>query len=380
MKKKYKWLIAVLVVIVVAAVGVQQFLFPNQFGRFQTTSKYKKGEASQEPLYSDKEFLKRMSKYPAFKDGLEQSTAVPGIQGAWSLEIPKKATDLTNLKMIKSKGLDPQGIAVSDKYIFISAYDDDKKVLSVIYVVDKNSGKYVKTIVLPDHAHTGGLAYDPKSKMLWAAGYEDKFAVLLGMSDKTIADYDINSHKAAKFDTGFVLTSIKRASTITFHNDDLWVGYFDAKKQGYIQKFKLQRTADGQLLLGKSVGDLDGSVSKANLQLEAVPQLQGISATDTNVLMTSSFGNRNSKLIRYAIFGDDNLYDGKYVTLPPYLESVAYDKNKNRFYALFESSTPKYRVKTKAVVDRIVFVDGNRLSKYEKTYHELENPKETKVK
>lgn len=77
---------------------------------------------------------------------MQYAIALPGLQGAWSLKAGQASVDKHQL--IKVDTLDPQGIAVGRNEIFISAYDHAHKANSVIYVLNKWTGRYIKTLVL----------------------------------------------------------------------------------------------------------------------------------------------------------------------------------------------------------------------------------------
>ena len=61
----------------------------------------------------------------------------------------------------------PQGLAVTDEYVLISAYCHTAKHNSVIYVINKETHRFIKEVVLPGLPHVGGLAYDLDHDMLW---------------------------------------------------------------------------------------------------------------------------------------------------------------------------------------------------------------------
>ncbi|WP_224228482.1 hypothetical protein [Weissella cibaria] len=128
---------------------------------------------------------------------------------------------------------------------------------------------------------------------------------------------------------------------------------------GNIQELPFGKDASGNLTLGQSAGEQDESIVAATKVYASVGQLQGLTANQRHVLMTSSFGNVDGKLVRYDREAGDKFTKGVSVTMPPYLEAVSYDGDTNRFYMIFESATPVYRVKTKAVVDRILYVDND---------------------
>ena len=61
----------------------------------------------------------------------------------------------------------PQGLAVTDEYVLVSAYCHTEKHNSVIYVINKETHRFIKEVVLPGLPHVGGLAYDQEHDMLW---------------------------------------------------------------------------------------------------------------------------------------------------------------------------------------------------------------------
>lgn len=59
----------------------------------------------------------------------------------------------------------PQGMCIAEQYTLITAYDSDEAAKSVIYVLDFNKN-LVKTLILPDSYHVGGIAYDTANKLI----------------------------------------------------------------------------------------------------------------------------------------------------------------------------------------------------------------------
>ena len=65
----------------------------------------------------------------------------------------------------------PQGICVAGNYVLISAYSSSNKVWtsSVIYVLDRDTGKYLTTLALSTRCHVGALAYSTKTNRVYIA-------------------------------------------------------------------------------------------------------------------------------------------------------------------------------------------------------------------
>ena len=87
----------------------------------------------------------------------------------------------------------PQGIAVVSKYILLTAYDGNHTHASVIYVLDKKSGKYIKTIQVSGRPHLGGIAYDPVAKNIWVTSKMGKSSALASFSLKEMKAYKAGS-------------------------------------------------------------------------------------------------------------------------------------------------------------------------------------------
>lgn len=73
-----------------------------------------------------------------------------------------RRVDYTSNKNFIIPGLNssmvPQGMCDAGSYILISAYDKEKDKNSCIYVINKSTGKLVKTVYLYDSkSHVGGL-------------------------------------------------------------------------------------------------------------------------------------------------------------------------------------------------------------------------------
>ena len=69
-------------------------------------------------------------------------------------------------KIENCTSMTPQGLAVTKEYTFVSAYCKTKKHKSVIFVLDTQTGQYIKTLVLKDTTQAKGLAYDTKNNVL----------------------------------------------------------------------------------------------------------------------------------------------------------------------------------------------------------------------
>ncbi len=134
-----------------------------------------------------------------------------------------------------------QGICVTNDYVLISAYCHDEKHNSVIYVMDKNTKKYLTTIVLSVEGnaglkkgnHVGGLAYG--NDTVYIAGSSENKVWKLPYEEVTCAvstGKDVYSATISGIrNIGYIETT--KASYIYWDDSfkELFVGHFDEYKQ-----------------------------------------------------------------------------------------------------------------------------------------------------
>lgn len=136
----------------------------------------------------------------------------------------------------------PQGICITERYILISAYDGVYKIKerskyyeaysherhqSVIYVLDKNSKKYLTTIILSGNkCHVGSLAYNQDDNIVYIADSDNDYVWKLGL--KQIVDAVWNS-RMEKHDPGYVeledyFEVQNRPSALCYYQKRVYVG------------------------------------------------------------------------------------------------------------------------------------------------------------
>ncbi|MBQ3136021.1 MAG: hypothetical protein IJB74_00925 [Clostridia bacterium] len=272
----------------------------------------------------------------------EDYYAIPGLENT-ALGGEKNCTAMT-----------PQGLCVSDEFIFISAYcgikryktdleeninfgkNKDKLAAeenhevhnSVIYILDRETGAYLKTLVLPDANHVGGLATDGKN--LFIAKSNDKQVSVISASQITLAmqtkSFTVKAVYEYSFDCGCT------ASFVTYHNDILWVGVFDEKAEGELNGYEI---------------DLFGLEKVASVKIPA--KANGAAFYDfegeTCLVVGSSYGRKNlSKAHLYTVdsYGTENMLLKKKddYTLPPTVQNFAFYGD--RVYHIYESAATCY--------------------------------------
>jgi hypothetical protein len=114
-----------------------------------------------------------------------ESFIIPGLRGAWSINHKTK-------KAAFGSDWVPQGLTQSKDKYFVSAYNGDYKLNSVIFMVDKKIKKYEKTLILSSKSHLGGIAYDNTFDRLWYSDDQD------GGGLSYIEDVFFNAYDARK--------------------------------------------------------------------------------------------------------------------------------------------------------------------------------------
>ncbi|WP_433677101.1 hypothetical protein [Microbacterium gorillae] len=326
------------------------------------------GAASTDPLLHDDDFRDMMDEFPIMQRSMELSVPIPGLYGAYGL---KRASRDAAYELVLSKGFTPQGLALSDDQVFVSAYDHKHKLNSVVFVFDY-SGAFVKTISLRNKAHVGGIGYDQEARVLWIGDRRDGRAAISGILQDTIDAYDIRALTPIEYAVSYIVDSLEGVSTLDFHGDLLWASYFtNDPHESQIQVFSLDYSepdAEGFVEL-TDVGDTERSyIDKdgehhifADLALTAPKEVQGLAFDDTHLYVAQSFGTKNSRLTRYDLAVDEDsavFTNGVSIELPPYLEQIALsgEDGVSDIHPLFESAQPAYRKKVDVFVDRIVTI------------------------
>ena len=268
--------------------------------------------------------------------------------------------------IVDCKSMTPQGVTVVEGYVLISAYCHDHEHNSVLFVLDKDSHKYLKTIVLQDQPHAGGVTYDPKGKNIWVCGrYEDK-AEIVAISLANLEKYDLNQKvQPIEYSQRVELPQLKRASVITYWNQAIYVGYFADHEEGRLETYPVDEDGKmaGKLTKEQRIRttiDLD----KSNEKDTVVRELQGITFFKNQFFITQSYGAlKDSKLLRFTydaekeVFLDSDV--SKISDFPAHAEQIS--TYQNELFIIFESAAKPYRGIEKVWVDRVLSADLNKL-------------------
>ena len=195
---------------------------------------------------------------------------IPGLETTKSYSFKQK-------KLSIADKMTPQGLTVADKYLLITAYDGDHEHASVIYVLDKSTGKYLKTVQIKGRPHLGGIAYDPIAKNIWITGSMGKASALMAFSLKTLKRY--RGHMPIEYDHQISIPSLERASALTYYDDQLFVGLFNMYGRGKVASYNISRSGPHNgSITNNEIKSVTGNVSWSDPTGETSmdKQIQGI--------------------------------------------------------------------------------------------------------
>lgn len=287
--------------------------------------------------------------FPEFFDAiLETSFPVPGLKKIISL------TDRNERQ--RCNAMTPQGLTLTEDYLLISAYCHDHQHRSIIYVLDRITGVRIKTVILPDLPHAGGLAYDPLHKKIWISNTAGKHAAVATIALDDIEKYDKDPITIA-YQQKVVLKELPRASALTYDQGYLYVALFTLNEQGKFCCYPIDDKGNLETLT-------EDSFVKSPYDTLNIPQkIQGVAIYKNLLLLSQSWGKQSGKIFVFDINSTadfSNLDEAlKIIETPPYLEQIYVDGD--QLYALFESGASAYRKKTPYVMKNVLQADLKKL-------------------
>lgn len=321
---------------------------------------------STDPLYSDEQIKKILCNYGftdevMLKHILRSSYVIPGLKTTETLSNNKNPDICTSMT--------PQGVTPAGEYLLISAYCGSGKHNSVVYVLNKAYHTYVKTIVLPNRPHVGGITYDPIHRNIWICDYmrKTKTAYVSAFSMDQLEKYSLNDKaEPIAFRYSMPIYSMKRTSFLDYHDGKLYIGNFKAGGDSVstVQTFAIDEMS-GDI---RSDSNDVSKVLKLNKKI-IVPSgitlinggIQGFTVNNKVTALSQSFGPVDSRLMEFENYGTfmdyirlSSVPDRSY-TLPPMLEQITADQGK--LYLCFESAAYAYRSRWNPKIDRILVLD-----------------------
>lgn len=323
-----------------------------------TNASWYKYNEFQKRLRQNYPFINKVSNYvpPRTWDG--KDAVIPGL-------VSTKSYDFTKKKFNTSHAMTPQGITVAGKYLLITAYDGEHKHASVIYVLNKKTNKYIKTVQVKGKPHLGGIAYDPIAKNIWITGSMGGSSALMSFSMKTLQKYNDKTQMPIEYNNQISIPTIERASAVAYYDNQLFVGFFNMYGRGRVASYAISRSGKHKgTITNNEIKAVTGNVSWSDPAGEASmdKQIQGIAIYDDKIFLSQSYGSGDSKLYIFpstALNALDEKNAEKVIDMPPYLEQItAY---KGQLLCLFESGSKIYAKPNIVIMDRVLSLNINGL-------------------
>lgn len=287
------------------------------------------------------------------------------IPGMISTKTLKENQNIKNYEMSLCTSMTPQGLCITDQYILISAYCHTGIHNSVIYVLDKKTHKFIKEVILDGRPHAGGLAYDKENQILWVSTGKKGEASATAISMEILEKYDVDTCvKPIEYKYEYDLHAIERDSFMACEDGYLYIGFFNVKGYGVVQKYRMNQ--EGGLI---TTLDTEYGTQKSIALPEVIKKIpnkaQGIAFYKDRVIITLSYGLQKSKMIVYDSskswhhVNEDHVINQ--IIMPQMLEQVYIDGD--NVYVLFESAAEAYRAQPIPKVDRILKLDLKKVVK-----------------
>lgn len=278
---------------------------------------------------------------------------IPGLNATETQVFGKKGTSAICTSMT------PQGLAVTEDYLLVSAYCRSNTHNSVIYVIDKKTHEFVKELVLKNKSHVGGLAYDPVHHNIWISGMSRGIPQVNAITLKQLEDYSFQKeYHPITYSQSYDLYAITRTSFLTYHDNSLYVGYFTQKTASVLEKYEIME--DGTLVTQQvcAAPELAEFITPIALPSDVrviTEQAQGVAFYKDKILFSHSYGMLPSTM---QVFNNSlqKLLEKhaavQTIRFPSRLEQIYVDGDD--LYVLFESAAHSYRASSLIKLDRVL--------------------------
>lgn len=313
------------------------------FGALPAAAAQKKPETNTAPaVYKTLEQLEsQASGWPAVKEYTTDAVVIPGLKEAVS-------RSYFTGKLASCHAMTPQGVTVMDGKLLISAYCHNYSHDSVLFVLDKDSGKYEKTVVLDGMPHVGSIAYDEGRHGVWVAAHSDHHASADFLSQEAIEN--AGDGEKLSWESVVELKGLPEDSYLTMDGKDLVAGTFEKTGSVHIRWYDPDAKEEKK------------EVQSAFKSVKAGSNIQGIAIKDDKILVSASDGpSLTSTLTVYSL--KDKKLDvndaEKTYDLPPRAEQIWADGS--TLYVCFEGAASAYRKEGTIHVDRVLCMDLDKL-------------------
>lgn len=189
--------------------------------------------------YSTKEKFKKSKTYKKFavlkNASYTRTFAMPGAKN-------------TNVAGFASTKMVPQAACKAGGYILVSAYDKTGEDESVIYVINKSSKAYITTIVMPNKTKLNAMAYDGNN--IWVTQKKKVSYFPYDIITQAIGSGNQYYELTAFAGTLPILTT---GSYMTYYNNTLWVGAYNASATTNAYGYTISKAASGKIELKQTL-------------------------------------------------------------------------------------------------------------------------------
>lgn len=274
---------------------------------------------------------------------------VPGLKEA-TAAVATTATAKAETRLHKHadqcQAMTPQGLAVSEDYLFISAYCSQQEHHSHLYIIERTSGRHLKTVVLPKRPHVGGLVFDRATQMLWLTITGKGMGRVACVSLQALLEDETNQPIA--YQQVIELAGITHSSYLAADGGELVSGTFALKQGGVVANYPLSVLSDSGRKAPPRI--------KPRKRRVTTTKVQSIAFTTEYMLLARSFGPGSAEL--WVFSKDATVLTRKHalrrIKFPHYLEQIVVEKG--QLYCLFESGAWAYRQKGGSI-DEVVVLD-----------------------
>ena len=259
-----------------------------------------------------------------------------------------------NIKLPFLNDMIPQGIAIVDNSILITAYDYNEEQSSVVDVLNRK-GKIINKVMLNTTSHVGSIIYDEKNNLIWIPD-NDGVLNVYDSNEFLYSNYVEPKYQFNNISSGLKNYNDKTKQEIAYlciDDDMLYIGSFSNMGKGRIKKYQITYEENDIKL-------------KFKKNYFCPILVQGMTFYNTEngkyLILSSSYGQKNDSHLQIYKFDDSkkDITNMKRIklTFPPMLEQIMV-KNDN-LYILFESNASKYQ-ETEVKVEELCALDIKKI-------------------
>ncbi len=222
----------------------------------------------------------------------------------------------------------PQGLCITEDFVFVSSYSGVRGNLGKIKVFDKKSSELLISLGMDENSHLGGLTFD--GTYIWVC---NSSKMSIERISYAFIQQMVRENRGSMIDARNLM-DIYRVnnipSSVTYYDGQLWVATHSIWTNAIMIGYNYN----------ENTNHLNSLVS-----FWIPPKVQGVTFTEEGeVYLSTSYGRKNSSYIKkyssiYAMSNDVNDYT-ELIELPPCSEGIEYKNDK--IYVLFESAGKKY--------------------------------------